>query len=101
VRNGQLTYAAEEANSWKDVSVEEVLDGCAPVHSPVSGSLWELRVEVGSVVVKGETVAIMESMKTEIAIAASTNGVVRQLFCGEGELLQAGQALISIGGENA
>jgi urea carboxylase len=101
VRNGQLTYAAEEANSRKDVLVEEVLDGCAPVHSPVSGSLWKLRVEVGSVVVKGETVAILESMKTEIAVAASTNGVVRQLFCGEGELLQAGQALISIGGMNA
>lgn len=97
VQNGQLTYSVEEVDSAGENEIEALLDGCAPVHSPVAGSLWKLEVELGSAVTKGDIVAVLESMKTEIAVTASCNGVVRQLFCGEGELLQAGQALISIG----
>ncbi|MGD9504200.1 MAG: urea carboxylase [Syntrophobacteraceae bacterium] len=96
IENGQLTFDSEEANGHREAEEREVLEGCAPVHSPVSGSVWKLHVEVGSAVAKGDAVAVLESMKTEITVMASSNGVVRQLFCMEGELLQAGQALISI-----
>src|SRR4030095_11528445 len=48
----------------------ELPDDCIAVTSPVSGSVWQIKVEPGQVVEKGTTLVIMESMKMEIAVLA-------------------------------
>ncbi len=63
----------------------------------VSGSLWKVLVEPGEAVAEGQTVAIIESMKMEIAVTAPAAGAVARVNCKRGAPVQAGQALMVIG----
>jgi urea carboxylase len=64
------------------------------VTSPVAGSLWKVLVEVGQDVQKGDQVAIVEAMKTEIAVRASYAGRVIEQRAQPGETVTPGQALL-------
>jgi urea carboxylase len=64
------------------------------VTSPVAGSLWKVLVEVGQDVQKGDQVAIVEAMKTEIAVRASHAGRVIEQRTQPGETVTPGQALL-------
>jgi urea carboxylase len=66
------------------------------VTSPVAGCVWKLPVQVGEAVRNGQTVAILESMKAEIAVAAPWSGTVRALRCAEGQVVRSGQVLLTI-----
>jgi len=48
--------------------------GYTAVESPVAGSLWKHAVTPGAWVEAGEPVALVESMKTEIAVLAPEAG---------------------------
>ncbi|HTJ94322.1 MAG TPA: urea carboxylase [Pararobbsia sp.] len=67
------------------------------VLADVSGSVWKVLVEAGDEVAEGQTVAIVESMKMEIAVTAPAAGVVARINCKSGAPVQAGQALMVIG----
>jgi urea carboxylase len=67
------------------------------VLADVSGSVWKVLVEAGDDVVEGQTVAIVESMKMEIAVTAPATGVVARINCRSGAPVQAGQALMVLG----
>ena len=43
---------------------------------------------------EGDTLIIVESMKMEIAVCAPSDGLVREVRCGEGRAVQLGQALV-------
>ena len=73
-----------------------LLEGCAPVVSPVAGSIWKLQVEAETAVQAGDTIAIIECMKMEISLKAHCSGIVKQIFCAEGERVAAGQCLASL-----
>ena len=47
-------------------------EDCIAVTSPVSGSVWQIKVAAGQAVDKGETLVIMEAMKMEIAVIADS-----------------------------
>ena len=64
--------------------------------SPVAGSLWKVLVKPGERVSAGAPLMIIESMKMEINVNASEDGVVQQILCNEGEPVAAGQNLIVI-----
>jgi urea carboxylase len=64
------------------------------VDSPVSGSVWQTRVEEGQEVKSGEVLMVLESMKMEIPLQASCDGRVLQLRLEEGARVNAGQALV-------
>jgi urea carboxylase len=51
---------------------------------------------VGDAVKEGDTIAIIESMKTEIPVIAGTAGIVSQVFAKESSEVRAGQCLISL-----
>ncbi len=65
--------AAPSARPEKTVADESLL------HAPVSGTLAHWRVESGAWVEKGETVAMMDAMKMETAIAAHCSGFLTPL----------------------
>ncbi len=69
-------------------------DAHAGMEAPMPGRVVRVAVAVGDVVKKGQTVVTLEAMKMEHALKAPRDGVVREVGCREGELVQAGVALV-------
>lgn len=68
----------------------------ALVRSEVAGNIWKIETTVGAAVAEGDVLVIVESMKMEIPIEASTGGTVREIFVAEGELVAEGAVVMSI-----
>jgi urea carboxylase len=62
----------------------------------VSGSVWKVLVEPGDHVAAGAPLAIIESMKMELAVHAPAAGTVFEVFRGKGSAVSAGEALLAI-----
>ena len=90
--NGQFHFDMDETEAvtskitWSDDAVI--------VDSPVSGSVWQTQVSEGEHVEAGQLLVILESMKMEIPIYASSAGVVSDLLLKDGSRVNAGQALV-------
>ncbi len=64
--------------------------GAIGIAAQVPGNVWKLLVDKGQRVAAGETVAILESMKMEIAIPAPAAGTIVELRTAEGRTLRGG-----------
>lgn len=89
---GQLTYQQVEAEAVE--ADAEMPEGVNSIDSPVSGSVWQLLVEEGQDVVKGQKLLVLESMKMEIEIEAKQSGRVEKLLKGQGQGVTVGQSLL-------
>jgi acetyl-CoA carboxylase biotin carboxyl carrier protein len=58
--------------------------------SEVTGSVWKILVKVGDSVSEDQPLMILESMKMEIPILASEDGVVREIRVAEGNPIANG-----------
>ena len=47
-------------------------DGCEPINATIPGSVWKVLIEEGQEVKKGDTVAVLESMKMEFLLRVNT-----------------------------
>ena len=75
----------------------------ANVTSPIVGTAYlasepgaKKFVEVGQKVKKGQTIMIVEAMKTMNHVPSTENGTVSKIFVKDGEPVEFGQALISV-----
>jgi len=68
------------------------LDGDA-VRAAVTGTVWELRTEVGQEVNAGDILMVLEAMKMEYAVVASTAGRVIDIAVALGDMVQQGKPL--------
>ena len=73
------------------------------VTSPIVGTAYlapepgaKKFVEVGQKVKKGETIMIVEAMKTMNHVPCTENGTVSKIFVKDGEPIEFGQPLISV-----
>jgi acetyl-CoA carboxylase biotin carboxyl carrier protein len=66
------------------------------VRSPAVGTVVEVLVAVGDVVVAGQEVAVIESMKVEIPVTALGGGTVDRLAVSAGAHVQVGDALLAL-----
>ena len=64
--------------------------------APIPGRVVKLLVGVGESVAKGQLLAVLEAMKTEIKITAPREGVVAHLGCAEGENIDEGVEILSL-----
>ena len=69
-------------------------EDCVAITSPVSGSVWQIKVATGQAVEKGDTLVIMEAMKMEIAVLADTAGTVQSVHGITGAAAHAGDTLL-------
>lgn len=74
-----------------------------PVITPLAGVYYaqespdvEPYVHVGSVVSPGQTVGLVEAMKTFNTVLCDIGGIVRQIVVGAGETVQPGQILMYV-----
>lgn len=69
----------------------------ATVNAPLQGTLQSFKVKVGDTVKSGDVVAVIEAMKMENDVPATSDGVVKSLLVGEGQKVESGQAIMEIG----
>ena len=71
-----------------------VPEGCEAVTSPMASSVWKVLVEPGQTVAAGETLLVLEAMKTETVVTAPQAGVVEEVRVKPDALVMQGQNLI-------
>ena len=98
IANGQANYS-NETESTITVDPLEIPAGNHAIASHVAGNLWQIKLKEGDLVQAGDEVAIIESMKMEISVTATTAGKVTKILCSEGMSISAGQNLLVIAGE--
>ncbi len=64
--------------------------------APMPATVIRIAVQPGAAVKRGETLIVLEAMKMELPIRAGADGVVTEIRCREGELVQPGTTLIEI-----
>ena len=64
--------------------------------APMNGSIVRVLVEVGQQVEAGATLVVLEAMKMEHSIRAQQAGVVKGLFCAEGDMVKEGAVLLEM-----
>ena len=62
----------------------------------MDGKVLEVCVKAGDAVKAGQKVVIIESMKMEVEISASKDGVVGEVLVSKGDQLTDGQSVITI-----
>jgi urea carboxylase len=95
VQAGLMTVAEPEAIPEEDAGAQ-VAEGCEGVSSPVTASIFQIAVEKGQRVTDGQKLIVLDAMKTEIVVASHVDGVVEELHCGQGALVQGGQLMVSV-----
>jgi urea carboxylase len=75
---------------------DAVPDGCRPLPSPVTASVWNVAVETGQRVEAGQRLIVLEAMKMEIAVSAPFAATIEKLNCSPGTLVTAGQNLVTL-----
>jgi urea carboxylase len=93
--SGQLTFDSEDAKEER-AAVAAVPDDAEALLSPVTGSIWQLKVKPGQTVAEGDEVLVIEAMKMEIPIVADTAGEVSEIRCEQGKAISAGDVLVVI-----
>lgn len=92
---GQMTIV-EPAEAPADTPDVVVPEGCEPVSSSVTASVFQIPVKAGDKVEEGQKLVVLDAMKMEIAITAHTAGTVEAVHCTLGSLVTSGQILISL-----
>lgn len=63
------------------------------IRSDMVANVWKVSVAVGDVVAEGDTIVILESMKTEIPVEAPHDGTVTELLVSEGGSVGEGDVI--------
>ncbi|MCU6671464.1 urea carboxylase [Enterobacteriaceae bacterium H4N4] len=93
IANGQAHFDSSEVLS-EEGEEAPLQPGQESIDSPISGNLWQVNVEVGQAVREGEVLVVLESMKMEIPLVASRDGVISQVRVQPGSSVRAGQCVV-------
>ena len=78
-------------NSKKGIEVTSPIIGTA-YHAPEPGA--KKFIEIGKKIKKGDTIMIVEAMKTMNHVPSSSDGIVREICVDDGQPVEFGQTLI-------
>jgi oxaloacetate decarboxylase alpha subunit len=71
--------------------------GAVPVTAGLAGTIHQVLVTVGDRVEEGQVVCILEAMKMETEVRASTTGTVASIDIVAGDAVTVGQELMTLG----
>jgi urea carboxylase len=91
---GQDVTTQESLPETPPLASSDLPPGHQAVQSPVAGNLWKILVAVGDQVAAGATIAVVEAMKTEIAVHATAAGCVTTVPVRDGSAIAPGQTLV-------
>ncbi len=98
VVDGIKTVAAAPKAAATTVKKVVKTTGSTEVVAPMPGLALRFEVKVGESVKKDQVLCVMEAMKMENEIYAPCDGVVSSISANQGDQLQAGDLLMTIGG---
>ena len=81
------------ANTISGIEVKSPIIGTA-YHAPEPGE--KKFVEVGKKIKKGDTVMIVEAMKTMNHVPSTSSGIVKEILVADGQPVEFGQVLITL-----
>ena len=95
IKNNLLPNTGE----LKNAKVKSGIEITSPIigtayHSPEPGA--KKFVEVGNKIKKGDTIMIVEAMKTMNHVPSTSNGIVKEICVNDGQPVEFGQTLIII-----
>jgi urea carboxylase len=88
--------AAGTAPSAEDDNDDVVSEGSHAVTAAVTGTVWEIKTEVGAVVKAGDVLLVLEAMKMEYAVLAPSAGAVKRIRVKLSDMVQQGAALVVV-----
>ena len=97
INNQSSPVKVNEENILKSSSKKSGIEVTSPIigtayHAPEPGA--KKFVEVGKKIKKGDTVMIVEAMKTMNHVPSTAEGVVKEILVSDGQPVEFGQALI-------
>jgi acetyl-CoA carboxylase biotin carboxyl carrier protein len=66
----------------------------ADIAAHITGTVWKIEVKVGQLVKAGDTLVILESMKMEMPVETTEDGVVKEIRCTEAQSVAEGEILV-------
>ncbi|RON99036.1 3-methylcrotonyl-CoA carboxylase [Pseudomonas moraviensis] len=102
IRQGDSLYLQWEGE-LRRIEAHDPISAVEASHShqggltaPMNGSIVRVLVEVGQAVEAGAQLVVLEAMKMEHSIRAPQAGVVKALYCQEGDMVSEGSALVEL-----
>ena len=90
--NSSTTEAVKKSNNKKDgIEVTSPIIGTA-YHAPEPGA--KKFVEIGKKIKKGDTIMIIEAMKTMNHIPSTTDGIIKEVCVKDGQPVEYGQTIV-------
>ena len=100
INNQTNQTLSKEISSNKNLEIQNSISGIE-VKSPIIGTAYHAPepgakkfVEVGKKIKKGDTVMIVEAMKTMNHVPSSSDGIVKKILVDDGQPVEFGQTLI-------
>jgi acetyl-CoA/propionyl-CoA carboxylase biotin carboxyl carrier protein len=100
--SGRTTWIGSEGDSWSFTERELTAAGSTRAHhgaaieSPMPGTVIAVLVSTGDTVAVGQPVVVVEAMKMEHTLRASTDGIVTELLAHVGDRVALNQLLAVI-----
>ena len=101
INNQSIPNAQKITSSSQTSKVSNNLNSGIKVTSPIIGTAYHAPepgakkfVEVGKKIKKGDTVMIVEAMKTMNHVPSSSDGIVKKILVADGQPVEFGQTLI-------
>jgi acetyl-CoA carboxylase biotin carboxyl carrier protein len=66
------------------------------VAAHITGTVWEIRVDVGDQVEAEQVLVVLESMKMEMPVEAPVAGKVKSIAVEKGQAVEEGEVLLSL-----
>tara|TARA_Y100000768_G_scaffold336352_1_gene277971 strand:- start:6 stop:428 length:423 start_codon:yes stop_codon:yes gene_type:complete len=102
-RISKNTEAVAPANEKKIIKEEVSIDNSKKITSPIIGTAYlapepggKKFIEIGQKIKKGDTIMIVEAMKTMNHIPSPLDGVVKEITVEDGQPVEFGQTIATI-----
>ena len=103
INNQTIPIIDNKSSSTKTASESIKINSGIEVTSPIIGTAYHAPepgakkfVEVGKKIKKGDTIMIVEAMKTMNHVPSTTDGVVKEILVSDGQPVEFGQVLITL-----
>ncbi|MBT3017664.1 MAG: sodium-extruding oxaloacetate decarboxylase subunit alpha [Candidatus Thiodiazotropha sp. (ex Clathrolucina costata)] len=92
----EVIQTSTPAAAQSAAPVAAVSPGGDVINAPLSGNIHAIKVAVGDAIAAGDVVMVLEAMKMETEVRATSAGTVAQILVKEGETVQVGSPLLSL-----
>jgi urea carboxylase len=91
---GQAVIIEPPEAPLEEVVDEQLPEGYEAATSPITANVFQIAVEPGQTVEAGQKLVVLDAMKTELVVTASSAGRVREIRCATGKIVNPGQQLV-------